>query len=95
MEYKVAEAIVQEMENNGVDAEIRESYSGRGMYGKTTTGIVCDDPVVVGFYAGICAGIAEGITSGDLYEDLAPDDFFSAFGDGCRIDNMGKRTIVY
>jgi len=29
------------------DAKIYEDYSGRGMYGETTTGIVCSNPMAV------------------------------------------------
>lgn len=29
-----------------VGGTIRDSYSGRGMYGKTCYGIVCDDPTM-------------------------------------------------
>jgi hypothetical protein len=35
----------------GVDAKVYEDYSGRFMYGQTCPGIVCDDPVAVGFAA--------------------------------------------
>jgi hypothetical protein len=47
-----AEKIVRALEEEGIDASIREDYSGRCMYGATCVAIVCDDPVAVGFAAG-------------------------------------------
>lgn len=43
-----AKKIVEILNDEGVEARVYENYSGRGMYGATCTGIVCDDPVSVG-----------------------------------------------
>jgi hypothetical protein len=43
MKQEVAEYLVDACQFNGIDAEIREDYSGRGMFGKTTHGVVVND----------------------------------------------------
>jgi len=42
--------------NDGV-IEIREEYSGRGMYGSTCVAIVCSDPVALGYCMAV-AGVS-------------------------------------
>lgn len=43
MNIDTAREIVKTLKSDGFDeAELREEYSGRGMYGKTTAGIVID-----------------------------------------------------
>lgn len=42
MDIEDAKQIVEFLEEEGDEAELREEYSGRGMFGKTTTGIVID-----------------------------------------------------
>lgn len=53
MRLKDAERLVQEMEKEGYDVLLYPQYSGRGMYGSTTAGIVADQHVVMhlGWYA--------------------------------------------
>lgn len=38
----LANTLVEILSDDGVEAQIYENYSGRGMFGKTTTGIVID-----------------------------------------------------
>lgn len=40
MDLEKARNAVDEMQSEGIDCELDEGYSGRGMYGKQTTGIV-------------------------------------------------------
>lgn len=40
MKLKTAQAIIEAAETNSFEMELREGYSGRGMFGKTTVGIV-------------------------------------------------------
>jgi len=47
-----AEKIVEVLAEDGVEASVREEYSGRCMYGATCVAIICDDPMAVGFAAG-------------------------------------------
>lgn len=54
-----AQEIVKILNDDGVEAEVYENYSGRCMYGATCTGIVCDDPIAVGM-AAVKAGVDGG-----------------------------------
>jgi len=46
----IAEVLTEELD---YEAEVREDYSGRGMYGATCVGIITDAPLVlVGWAAG-------------------------------------------
>ena len=69
MERERAEQIVEVLLENGVEASLYEDYSGRGMYGKTTTGIKCDSRDDV-LYA---AGIADQREGAGWDPDLAVD----------------------
>lgn len=40
MELKTAEKIVDKLEGQGIEASLYADYSGRGMYGRTTAGVV-------------------------------------------------------
>lgn len=40
MELKDAQAIVEEMDNDGVPARVVDMYSGLGMFGRTTAAVV-------------------------------------------------------
>jgi len=60
-----AEEIVEMMLDNGYDAEVREDYSGRGMFGGTCPGIITapNSATVIGFFAH-----AAGVMVDDLPE---------------------------
>lgn len=88
MTKEQAEFIKEAFDYQGEDCEIRSDYSGRGMYNKTTFGIVVDRdtsllPIVIQYIKEELIGAEE-----DLYEAI-PD--FSSF----RLDNMGTRYIIY
>lgn len=52
MKLELAKMIVDALEQNGDEAELRKDYSGRGMYGKTTAAIVTEaSPILIGFLA--------------------------------------------
>ena len=40
MKLENAEAIVEHLNDNGAEADVQSDYSGRGMYGVTTAGVV-------------------------------------------------------
>jgi len=42
MELEQAESMVEFLQNEGYEAELYKGYSGRGMFGKTTTGVTTD-----------------------------------------------------
>lgn len=74
-----------------IDCEIRYEYSGRGMYGKTTTGIVCDSR----------ESLIEELTKQNIgcEEDESTDykdrlELISKISNA-RIDNMGYSVILY
>lgn len=79
MNIDIAGAIIDQLHNMDIEADIREDYSGRGMYGTTTAGIVTDANMVV---VGYCAGVAE--TDIDFWEV-----------EQFRTDSMGLSTIIY
>ncbi len=43
MNIEKAEAIVDKLNDKGIEARLHEGYSGRGMYGATTTGVIVAD----------------------------------------------------
>jgi hypothetical protein len=54
MTIEQAQRIASYMEGNlNCEAEVREDYSGRGMYGKTVPAIVTDNAVALGYAAGV------------------------------------------
>lgn len=69
------------------DLEVREDYSGRGMFGKTTTGLVGDMPKVM-------RAIGEVMVSRNE-DDIETIGYALANGDGFRIDSMGMSIIIY
>ena len=83
--------------NEGCD--IREEYSGRGMYGKSVPALVVDNPgdvlpICLGYVKDRLEDIAE---SGDIaalkrYVEALPD--FTEMA-SLRMDNMGNRTVLY
>ena len=101
MDVKVAQKIVGILDNMGVEAEIYEDYSGRGMYGKTTTGIVCD----AGKSAMIGYAYAVAVVQTMEDEDDGTVDAFNIEHELCdwdrvqciptRCDNMGLQMIYY
>jgi len=67
------------------DSDIREDYSGRNMYSKTTTALVTDTPLV-----GLLRAVLEGVQDGSLtQEDMEDIDI-----EGLRTDNMGRDSMV-
>jgi hypothetical protein len=73
-----------------MDAEVMEGYSGRGMYGKETTGVVLDRAE---------DAIVAVIQQAHLFVEGEEDDdaLYDAITDLTSIsrDNMGIRTVIY
>ena len=76
------ELIKEFCENEGLD--FYDGYSGRGMFGMTCAGIICDEPLTV--LVRLCSYIA-GIGSNAEEEMLK-------LGNP-RLDSMGIQSIVY
>lgn len=75
----LAALAVQLMQDDGIDASIYEDYSGRGMYGATTTGIVSPDAFTAAMYLGIAWAQTDDCAEMPTL----------------RSDNMAMDTIIY
>ena len=90
MKLEFAKLIVKAGSDMGYDDEcmsVREAYSGRGMYGRETAGVVFDSLgklLAAVAHATECM-ITDEDDAGDLISDL----------EKCRTDNMGRDTILY
>ena len=91
MQKVIAEAIVEAMEEQGYEASVREGYSGRGMFGKETTGIVTDSVGTV-----IQAILSDLLEESSIIRQVAEENDISPFDiDHISIDSMGLNTIIY
>lgn len=79
--YEAAADILRE---SGYEAEVREDYSGRGMYGRTCCGIITNASGPMVGYSITCAMSDLGIDPFD-WVDLIPK----------RWDSMGLQSIYY
>jgi len=81
MSLEAAEAIVERMDDNGAErAEVREDYSGRGMYGRTVVAVVAES--ISEFY--------------DAALDLVEDGEIKASDvKGLGTDGMGRGIVIY
>ena len=87
MDMELAEMIIEAMENNGLSAELRSNYSGRGMYGKSTHGVVIEHSI-----GNVMAAI---INNADIFVDAWGYPFFDKSIIFIRSDNMGLGNILY
>lgn len=81
MKEKVARALYDALENEGVTVELRDDYSGRGMYGKTTFGLSGD--------FGFCDVAVAWATACQEDEELRPSEL------GFTSDSMGMGIVIY
>jgi hypothetical protein len=95
MKKAMAEFIAEKLEDmTGEKHSIREGYSGRGMFGSETFGIVCDSPMQV------LDVVMECLLNGELDEDDIEElndklDEERGPNTGFRFDGMGLQYIVY
>ena len=94
--------VVKDMEYAGLDPSLHESYSGRGMYGKTTVGISGDDFSEDDLHEFFLYTIAEELDNENA--DNGPISYMGALDDllsrlkevfPTRKDSMGLGTIFY
>ena len=85
MELKLAQAIVEAVEDMGDEATVCEDYSGRGMYGASTAGVVVPSVGVV---------LTAVIARAHLFVDQTGCPLFDE-GDHFSTDNMGRDMIIY
>jgi hypothetical protein len=89
MKLEIAEMIVDQLQNMGIEAELRDDYSGRGMFGKITAGIVTDGK------NGPMIGFALALAISDQSGEEALHDFDASRELPRNIDSMGLSTIFY
>lgn len=91
MKSEVAKAIVDAGEGSYAGVELREDYSGRGMYGKTTCAVIYEDE---GAFLQCVAAAAIQVSEADQ-DGCSVDEFIEALGNLHR-DNMGRSaTVIY
>lgn len=86
MERELAEKLVQVL-SDVAETNIYEAYNGRGMYGKTTTGVV--------FNGSIISVLSTVISMAEEFceeEEGWPE---AAFNPTLRTDSMGQGIIIY
>lgn len=84
MEKELAQALVEIITTQlGTEAEVYEGYSGRGMYGETTTGITINhyNDLIVAVYL---LGCEHGQENNEISEDLSQ----------LNRDSMGRDSII-
>ena len=79
MDKEIAKVIVKACHANGYEAEIYEGYSGRGMYGKETTGVTANSKSEL---------IESIINDSELFDGLS-------FVGGLRHDSLGLGIVIY
>jgi len=84
MHIKTATFLKEVADEVGIESEVYEGYSGRAMYGKTTTGIVTKDAIAL-------LGEAINWVAGDCGDYDFPADAFS----GLKTDSMERDQILY
>jgi hypothetical protein len=89
MKESIAKTIVERLYDEGAsddDVSLYDGYSGRGMHGERTAGIVCDSLAQL-YKIGIAAGWLEA-------QAEAEDGAFEA-PRNLRTDSLGRDIIVY
>lgn len=81
---KLAETLVQVCEDEGLDVKLYESYSGRSMYGRETTGVVIHE----GDVQDILRAVINNATC-----FIAVSEMFTV--NNFKVDSMGKGIILY
>ena len=72
------------------DGEVYEDYSGRGMYGKTTYGVVVSSELKL--LRNVLEYMAENGTEEGWFGEVFDSDFLNK---DIRVDNMGLDIILY
>jgi hypothetical protein len=83
MTIQTAHAIIAASADLGEDARLVESYSGRGMMGRTTAGVVV--PSVAAAIAAVAAAVADADEPEQMAADLRRVEW----------DTLGRQIIIY
>lgn len=85
MQYEIPREMFENLADDW-SLELREDYSGRGMYGQTCPGLVGGMSNFCGFLVDISIRLSESVFGADPAFELA---------DHVATDNMGWDTIFY
>lgn len=88
MEIELAETIAEALDNAGIEAKVREEYSGRGMYGNSTAGVVFD-----GSLGDVLRAVINYAHEFCIEDEGWPEPKFDC--NRIRTDSMGLGTIIY
>jgi hypothetical protein len=83
MKVEIAREIVEAAESEGWESSLREDYSGRGMYGRTTAGVIMPDLLKFAAAVGMAVHLSDN-----------PERIILAVADASQ-DSMGLDVIVY
>lgn len=92
MKLETAEAIVEAGEACGFEMSVYEDYSGRGMYGEKTAGVVYDDTNDLLIAT---ATVVQDLTGTKVEDEGGDPEGFLLEVRRFRYDNMGLQSIVY
>lgn len=103
MEKRTAEKLREAADSCGIDCKVDEKYSGRGMFGNSTTGIIFDShsdlmvcAIQVAYEIGQTEQLPQIVVEGES-EYTEPYDIEEFLDDiqNLRQDNMGRSLIFY
>lgn len=89
MKKELAERLVQVMSDCGEEAELYERYSGRGMFGETTTGVVVES------IATLLARVIECAHEFVDHDDEIHDSLYAGDHMNFKLDTLGRDMIIY
>lgn len=97
MKLEHAQRIVRAANDIGLDVTLREDYSGRGMYGKTTTGVVGSQSDIIASIATAAYWLGQdSVQKEDIrdIEDVEGDEAFLEAMGQLVFDNMGRDNLI-
>jgi hypothetical protein len=94
MTKELASFLVDAAEHCGVEIELRDDYSGRGMYGQTTQAVIVQNPSEL--ILNVIQYIKETLEN-MTQDELAKANFIPDVSDlgHLRTDNMARDTVIY
>ena len=91
---ELAHGVAEYLENTGeFECEVREDYSGRGMYGATCVALVTDAPAVCMAAAVVAVAVLHLVENEEWALEEATQEAYNAVPR--RQDNMGRSKWVY
>ena len=88
MKLEVAKFLQEATENAGESCDLREDYSGRGMYGRTTAGIAVESEASL--WGNVMQYIQDNMDEENFREQFSELEFPQF-----HTDSMGMQTIIY